>query len=131
MMLGSTELAIWQAVLLLLGTALSVECAWRLPLPPTLSRLNRLLQKVAWTLRISGVSDHWKQRAVNAYALRLLGLCLQVSAWVALAMLPLGLSVGIVARSWIVALSLLGMPSLWIGLSVLACLYAYARRPRG
>jgi hypothetical protein len=117
----------WQALGLLVGTALSAECTLRLNLRSAVRQLNRLGRQIVWTLRNPRVSDRWKERVVPAYALLLLGWSLRVPAWLALALSPLALSAWLVAASWNEMLTLLSAPQVWLGLSVWACLYAYVR----
>ena len=60
----------WLAVAIV--TILLVEVFLRLPLISTAGKVLHIGQKAAHIMRTKGVSDHWKERAVQAYSGRLL-----------------------------------------------------------
>jgi hypothetical protein len=53
-------------------TILLVEVFLRLPLISTAGKVLQISQKAAHIMRAKGVSDHWKERAIQAYSGRLL-----------------------------------------------------------
>jgi len=45
-----------------------VECFVRLPLRPVLTVIQRTLHKATHTVASNAISDHWKEKAMRAYA---------------------------------------------------------------
>lgn len=58
-------------VLLLIAAALASELLLRLPLTAQVRHLLAATRKSAATIRSSRISDHWKERALPAYSLRM------------------------------------------------------------
>ena len=57
----------WVLCAILCG--LLVECALRLPFAQVLTNLRRTMGKALYVLSAERVSDHWKEKAMAAYAL--------------------------------------------------------------
>ena len=53
-------------------TMAAVELLLRLPIARSVTRLRETLARATATVRSSTVSDHWKERALTAYARRML-----------------------------------------------------------
>ena len=66
----------------------AVEVLLRLPLAETLVQYRQTVTKVQAVITSSRISDHWKEQAVPAYAVRLLGLTARTALYLLLVMLP-------------------------------------------
>jgi hypothetical protein len=102
-------------VLLLIAAALASELLLRLPLLGQVRHLLTATRKSAATIRSSRISDHWKERVLPAYSLRMglhsvlffLLLCLVASPVVAMGLAAsdgMGGWLGLLMRPWAIAL---------------------------
>lgn len=72
-----------------------VELFIRLPIVSTMSRTRAILSKVSAVLGSSRISDHWKERVLPAYALRLFGQTMVLALYLAVAFAPFALLIAI------------------------------------
>lgn len=73
-----------EAALLAVLCIVVVEIALRLPLAAIAARAQATATKALRTMRAPGVSDHWKERVMLAYAATMLGCTLRLAAMLAL-----------------------------------------------
>ena len=66
-------------ILLLLVCILSVEAFIRLNFLSLLDSILKVTKKVIYVISQNNISDHWKEKAVPAYALRIMKYSLQIS----------------------------------------------------
>ena len=73
---------------LVIATILSCELFVRLPLLSTLNKLWQVFEKIWFTLGSRSISDHWKERVLPVYGLRIVSFSIQGFALLLLALLP-------------------------------------------
>lgn len=103
----------------------AVEVILRLPLAETLVRCRQTTSKVQSVITSARISDHWKEKVVPAYAIRLLGLSVRIALYLLLVMAPV--------LTFIAIATALGVPFLEFTLSLTGIVFmsvvalAYAR----
>ena len=76
-------------VILAIVTILIVELVRRSQIIAVAKNLSQIAQKAALTIRSSKISDHWKQKAISAYALAIFSNSLCLLGWLVLVFAPL------------------------------------------
>ncbi|RVU34034.1 hypothetical protein EOI86_23220 [Hwanghaeella grinnelliae] len=105
-----------------------VEVVMALPFLPPLRRLSNSSQSALRTVMAKSVSDHWKEKAMAAYAQRTFGASLKIAFLLAVVLSIAGLLV--VGFDWVFS----GFQSFiltWIGIAasvVAASLYVWVRK---
>jgi hypothetical protein len=102
-------------LLLAIATLGFVEIMLRLPIKAALGQLQDILAKVRRMTSSSAISDHWKQKAMLAYALGLFKVSLRFTCYLAVSLLPVMLSVG---AGRMLSLDVLALLSTFSGLVV-------------
>ncbi len=103
------------------------ETLMRLPLAKYVRNFTRLLDRSMWVLKASGVSDHWKERAMGAYAMQTFK-----TTGILVGMLTIVVVLAVVITLFFSLFSP-GFDQFvmsWIGIlvsTVIACAYAFAR----
>lgn len=65
-------------LLLLLVCVLSVEVFIRLNFLSNLDSILKVTKKVTYVIPKNSISDHWKEKVIPAYALKIMKYCLQI-----------------------------------------------------
>jgi Na+/H+ antiporter NhaC len=122
------DLAFWQVSILFIGTLLSSELLFGLPLVRNIKHLHHLLRRIIRTLRSSRISDHWKEQVTVVYAAHLLGHSLLLPSLLLVALFPLavGLWIATESRDALVLLSLDWR--ILLGITTLSILYLFVRK---
>ena len=119
-----------QWALLAIATIAAVELVLRLHLAERSKRLLLVVRKVSRTMQSNRISDHWKERAVLAYAGQLFSASVTLLALLVLAFSPFAIAVAIGVRADIPLLAAL---TDFVGILVcttIACIYLWLRRFR-
>jgi hypothetical protein len=74
--------------LALIGTVAAVELALRLPIGGTVAQMHTTVGKITRVIGSKHISDHWKERILPSYALRLMQVSLLIPLLLALALAP-------------------------------------------
>ena len=117
------DLNLWQLFVLQACALLSSELILRLPLRTYAKYLNNLTVRIFKVLRSMRISDHWKEKAMPLYAMRLVFISLILPFLLFLALAPLGLGMWVVTDnmdSWFI----LALNPLFIS-AVTACSLLY------
>lgn len=105
-----------------------VEAMARLPFPQSLAAYRSLVGKVAATVASKRISDHWKERALPRYAVRMLRTTLIIAACLVVTLAPAG-ALWVLARATGVAFP--DLSTSWIGIAgmtAIAFVYLGVRR---
>lgn len=107
---------------------LLVEIALRLPFGPALGAVSRSSQRAARVVRSRQISDHWKEKAMGAYARATFGGTLKLAVLVAAVFGPA--AVLVLAAEHLGAKGFSAFLFSWAGLGftlIFACIYAWIR----
>ena len=92
---------IMDVVLLVASAILATEILLRLPLMDQVTIALRIARRSAATVRSSRISDHWKEKVLPAYSLRMAGRSIFFFLLMCLVLLPVALA-GLVAPGGLV-----------------------------
>ena len=128
--MSHSGLTLLQIGILFLFALFSSELLLQLPFRNYLTLLNTLLRRIVKTLRSAYISDHWKERVIQIYALRLFGYSLILPALFLVAMLPLMFGLWLVTNS-VDSLIALGLdPLMLVGITLTSAAYFFLRTRR-
>ena len=117
-----------QWVLLAIATIAAVELVLRLDIAGRIRRLLTVVRKVLRVAKSNTISDHWKERAMLAYAGQMLVASLTLLTMFFLVLSPLAIAVAVGAWMSVPLLALLmGMPGV-LACILIACVYLPLRR---
>lgn len=118
-----------QAAALAVLAALVAELALRLPLGRATRAILAPNRKALWVLRAPGISDHWKERAMLAYARRSLTASAGFAGWVAV-LIGAALALGAPLALALPGFAAFAAAPLGLALATAtACLHVALRRP--
>tara|TARA_B110000503_G_scaffold128423_1_gene199465 strand:- start:162 stop:545 length:384 start_codon:yes stop_codon:yes gene_type:complete len=118
----------YQFLIISTGTVISSEMLLRTPFFSVIKSDIKLIKKIVFVLSSSNISDHWKERVVQVYALKLLKFSLLIPLLLFLILSPLGFALWISSHSLenFISLSL----DLWLifFLAIVSILYLKIRK---
>ncbi|GEM_PF-6478108 len=89
----------YQFLVIAIGTVISSELLLRTPLLSVVKSDIKLIKKIVFVLLSSNISDHWKERVVKAYAIKLLKFSLLIPLLLCLVFMPFGFALWVSSHS--------------------------------
>ena len=89
----------YQFLIIATGTVISSELLLRTPFFRVIKSDIKLIKKIVFVLSSSNISDHWKERVVQVYALKLLKFSLLIPLLLFLIITPLCFALWIASHS--------------------------------
>lgn len=90
---------LYQFLIIATGTVISSELLLHIPLFSVIKSDIKLIKKIVFVLSSSNISDHWKERVVQAYALKLLKFSLLIPLLLFLILTPFGFALWVSSQS--------------------------------